>query len=272
SAVTPDRIAGDLVSGPKVALRGNVHGMARPEFDLGRADGSRLFQGVSLAFRPSPAQQKDLDRFIAELGDPKSPNYRKYLTPAQFGERFGLSLNDIAKVTTWLYTQGFTNIRVANGRNEISFDGTLAQIESAFAIEMHNYDVNGELHLANAGEPLIPEALGRVLIGVGHLHDFAPKPRAKVQSHLTSYVSGNHFLTPADFATIYNLTPLYSAGINGTGQKIAVVGQSTVNATDLNNFRSAAGLPASTVTMTLAGGTAAKCPGDEGESDLDIEW
>jgi subtilase family serine protease len=271
-AAVADRIAGDLASGPKIAVRGNVHGLARPEFDLGRADGSRPLQGISLAFRPSPAQQKDLDRFLAELANPKSPNFHKYLTPAQFGERFGLSLNDIAKVTTWLQSQGFTNIRVANGRNQISFDGNVGQIESAFSLEMHNYAVDGVVHLANAGEPAIPAALAGAVIGLGSLNDFAPKPRAKIQSHLTSYVSGNHFLTPADFATIYDINALYAAGADGTGQKIAVVGQSTVSATDLNKFRSAAGLPASTVTMTLQGGTATKCPGDEGESDLDIEW
>ncbi len=271
-AAAVDRIAGDLANGPKVPLRGNVHGLARPEFDLGRADGSRPLQGVSLAFRPSPAQQTDLDRFLAELADPKSPNFHKYLTPAQFGERFGLSLNDIAKVTNWLQSQGFTNIKVANGRNQISFDGNVAQIESAFSLEMHNYAVDGVVHLANAGEPAIPAALAGTVIGVGSLNDFAPKPRAKIRPHLTSYVSGNHFLTPADFATIYDINALYSAGADGTGQKIAVIGQSTVSTTDLNNFRSAAGLPASTVTMTLVNGTATKCSGDEGESDLDIEW
>jgi len=271
-AAIADRIAGDLANGPKVALRGNVHGFARPEFDLGRADASRPLQGVSLAFRPSPAQQKDLDRFLAELANPKSPNFHKYLSPAQFGERFGLSLNDIAKITNWLQSQGFTNIQVANGRNQISFDGNVGQIESAFSLEMHNYAVDGVVHLANAGEPAIPAALSGAVIGLGSLNDFAPKPRAKIQSHLTSYVSGNHFLTPADFATIYDINALYAAGADGAGQKIAVVGQSTVSTTDLNNFRSAAGLPASTVTMTNAVGTATKCSGDEGESDLDIEW
>ena len=273
-AAIADRIAGDLANGPKVALRGNVHGFARPEFDLGRADASRPLQGVSLAFRPSPAQQKDLDRFLAELANPKSPNFHRYLTPAQFGERFGLSLNDIAKITNWLQSQGFTNIQVANGRNQISFDGNVGQIESAFSLEMHNYAVYGVVHLANAGEPAIPAALAGTVIGLGSLNDFAPKPRAKIQSRLTSYVSGNHFLTPADFATIYNINPLYAAGADGTGQKIAVIGQSTVSTTDLNKFRSAAGLPASTVTMTVVPttSTSARCAGDEGESDLDIEW
>jgi len=255
-----------------VALRGNIHGFAKPENDLGRADGSRPMQGIIVAFHPSEVQQKDLDRFIAELGDRSSPNYHKYLTPKQFGQRFGMSWNDLNKVIAWLQSEGFTNIKVANGRNEISFDGTVGQVEALFNIEMHHYLVNGELHLANASEPSIPAAIGQSVISVGHLHDFAPKPRAKVQPHLTSYVSGSHFLSPGDFATIYNLQQFYTAGIDGTGQKIAVIGQSTVKTTDLNKFRSAAGLPASTVTMTLQGGTATQCQGDEGESDLDLEW
>lgn len=269
-AVTHDRVTGDLNSGPKVTLKGNVHGMARAEFDMGRADGNRMIQGVSLAFRPSAAQQKDLDQFISELADPNSPNFHKYLTPAQFGARFGMSQNDITKITSWLQTEGFTNVHVANGRNQITFDGTVAQIESTFQLEMHHYLVDGVLHLANAGDPSVPGALADSVLSVGNLNSFAPRPRAKIQSHFTSYVTGNHFLTPADFAKIYDLGSLYAAG--GAGQKIAIVGQSTVNTADLNNFRSAAGLPASTVAMTLVGGTATRCSGDEGESDLDIEW
>ncbi len=168
----------DLTWGPKVPLRGNVHGLARPEFELGRADSSRLIQGISLAFRPSPAQQKDLNRFLAELRDPKSPNYHKYLTPAQFGERFGLSLSDIAKVATWLHNQGFTNIRVANGRNQISFDGTVGQVETSFAVEMHNYGIDGVVHLANAGEPSIPAALGELWFSLEVINKSAAPPFA----------------------------------------------------------------------------------------------
>lgn len=271
-AQTSDRITTSLSGGGMVPLKGNVHSLAKPEFDLGRADRSRLIEGISLVFHPSTAQQKDLDNFLSQLGDPTSPKYHKYLTPRQFGARFGLSRSDIGTTTAWLVSHGFNNIRVANNRNQISFDGTVAQIESAFSVEMHSYLVNGVPHLANASEPSVPAGLAGSVVQIGHLHDFAPKPRAKVKSNLTSYVSGNHFLSPEDFATIYDLQPLYSGGFDGTGQTIAVIGQSTVTTTDLNNFRSAAGLPASTVTMTLAGGTGAECSGDEGESDLDIEW
>lgn len=271
-AVVADRITAPLSGGPMVPVPGNVHGMVKPENDLGRADASRLIQSISLAFRPSVAQQQDLDNFLKQLADPTSPNYHKYLTPKQFGARFGMSKNDLDKVETWLQSEGFTNFKVSNGRDYISFDGTVGQIESVFKVEMHNYLVDGVVHLANAQPPSLPAALSGIVISVGHLHDFAPRPRAVVKSNFTSYVSGNHFLTPGDFATIYDITPLYNAGITGAGQKIAIVGQSTVSATDLSNFRSRAGLPASTVTMTLQGGTATKCSGDEGESDLDLEW
>jgi len=267
-----DRIAGVIKSNQVVPIKGNVHGLAKPQFDQGRADGSRLIEGVTLSFRPSPAQQNDLDQFLATLQDPSSPNYHQFLTPAQFGARFGMSQNDIKKIVAWLHAQGFKNISIANSRNEISFDGTVAQIELNFHTEMHTYLVKGEVHMANAIEPSLPSVLAGAIVGMRHLNDFSPKPRAQVRPHLTSFVSGNHFLSPGDFATIYNLSPLYSEGSNGTGQKIAVVGQTTVATSDLNNFRSAAGLPASTVTMTLMEGTATRCSGDEGESDLDLEW
>jgi Pro-kumamolisin, activation domain len=267
---TPDRVVGDLITSQKVALHGNVHGLARPEFDLGRADGGRVIEGITLSFRPSPAQQQDLNGFLAQLADPHSKNFHKYLTPAEFGERFGMSRNDLDKITAWLQAEGFTNVSVANGRNQISFDGSVAQLESVFAMEMHHYLVDGVVHLANSGEPSVPTGLAGIVGSLWHINDFSPRPRISVKRNLTSYVSGFHYLTPGDFAKIYNLGTLYSAG--GTGQKIAVVGQSTVSTTDLNNFRSAAGFAASTVTMTLVGGTATRCAGDEVESDFDIEW
>ncbi|HKV76627.1 MAG TPA: S53 family serine peptidase [Candidatus Sulfotelmatobacter sp.] len=264
-----DRIIGDLANGPRVQLGSNVHSLARPENDLGRADGNRIIERISLNFRLSAAQQQDLDHFLAELADRTSPNYHKYLTPAQFAKRFGMSDNDVSKVVSWIEAQGFTNVKVAKNRNRVTFDGTVAQIESVFGLEMHHYLADGEVHLANSMNPSVPAALSGAVVYVGHLNDFAPKPRAKVRPNFTSFVSGNHSLTPADFKTIYDLNGLG----DGTGQKIAVVGQSTVAISDISNFRAAAGLPSTPLpTMKLMEGTAQRCTGDEGESDLDLEW
>ncbi len=276
-AQQPDRVAATIDSSQMVALSGNVHGLAQPRFDLGRAEGSKVLYGVTLAFRPSPTQQADLNNLLAQQQDRSSPNYHKWLTPAQFADRFGMTRNDINRVQAWLESQGFTVTSVANSRNQISFDGTVAQVEAAFRTEMHNYLADGEIHLANATNPSVPAALAGVVLAMGNLHNFSPKPRAifrtrpstGAQPHFTD-PAGDHFLAPGDFATIYDLP----AGLDGTNQTIAVVGQSTVRAADLANFRSAAGLAAKAPQYVLSPSTstATRCPGDEGESDLDLEW
>jgi subtilase family serine protease len=277
-AQRPDRVASTIDSSQMVALTGNIHGLAQPRFDLGRTDGSRVLYGVTLAFRPSPAQQADLNNLLAQQQDRSSPNYHKWLTPAEFADRFGMTRNDVNRVQAWLESQGFTVTSVANSRNQISFDGTVAQVEAAFRTEIHNYLVGGDVHLANATNPSVPTALAGSVFAVGNLHNFSPKPRAKFRTrsangadpHFTSHLSGDHFLTPGDFATVYNLP----AGLDGTGQTIAIVGQSTVSASDLANFRSAAGLAAKAPQYVLYPTTSAatRCSGDERESDLDLEW
>ncbi len=279
-----DRLTAPIESGLTVPLKGNLHGGARPEFDQGRVDGSMEMHAVSLVFKPSPAQQSDLDQLLAQQQDRMSPNYHMWLTPAQFGDRFGMSKSDISKVVSWLQSQGFTVTRIAPSRNEVFFRGTAAQVESAFHTELHNYLVNGEMHFANATEPLVPAALSGVALAIRNLHNFEPKPRARVREvpareaspHFTSSITGNHFLAPDDFATIYGVQGLYvaSPAIDGTGQAIAVIGQSAINLTDVRNFRSAAGLPTKdpTLLQVPGSGTSTVCPGDEGESDLDVEW
>ena len=277
-----DRIPGPIDSSQKIALKGNVHGLAQARFDVGRTGGGMLLHGVTLAFHPSAAQQADLNTLLAQQQDRSSPNYHKWLTPAQFADRFGLTQNDIAKVTAWLESQGLTVTSIANSRNQISFDGTVGQIESVFNIEMHDYLVNGEIHFANASNPAVPAALAGSVLAIGHLHNFNPKPRANVRGiseieadpHFTSHLSGNHFVAPGDFGTIYDVQALYNAGIDGTGLTIATTGQSSINQSDVANFRSAAGLAAKAPTLLLMPntGTSTRCPGDEGESDLDVEW
>ena len=271
-AAVADRIPGEITSGDMVAVKGNVHGFAQPRFDLGRADSSKMLHQITLVFHPSKAQQQDLDNLLAQQQDRSSPNYHKWLTPAQFADRFGMTRGDIQRATSWLQSQGFAVTSVANSRNEISFEGTVSQVEATFQTEIHNYLVGSVVHFANATNPSVPAALAPAVLAIGHLHDFAPKPRVLARPHLTSYISGNHFLTPADFATIYDVAPLYNTS-DGTGQKIAIVGQSSVSATDLSNFRSAAGLSANAPQMVLLSGTTStRCSGDEGESDLDLEW
>ena len=81
-----------------------------------------------------------------------------------------------------------------------------------------------------------------------------------------------HYLFPADFATIYDLNPLFAAGTNGTGSSIAIAARSNIKLSDVEAFRSMAGLPANDPTITLDGADPGLVAHDQDESTLDAEW
>jgi len=248
---------------------------------MGHLNRTATMHRVSIVFRQSPEQQKALQTLLAEQRDPRSPNYHHWLTSEQFGERFGMSPGDLSKVSAWLQSKGLTVEGASRGRTEVFFTGTIARIEQAFHTEIHHYRVDGEMHFANAVEPSLPAAFADAVLGIRNLDDFRPKAKAHVRTivpedistHFTSSTSGNHFLTPDDFATIYNLQPLYNSGINGAGQKIAVVGDSAITISDIQTFRKNSNLSANDpqILPVPATGTATH-KASEVEADLDLEW
>lgn len=294
-SATPDRIAGALNREQTVTLHGAVSRKALPKYDLGVAEPALRFQSVMLLTVPTASQQQALTQLLAQQQDRKSPNYHKWLTPEQWANQFGLSANDVAKISAWLIDQGFTNIRVARGRNWFAFDGTAAQIQSAFGTEIHRYNVNGEMHVANATAPKIPAALGGIVTGIRGLDNFYLKPRVMPRVRPMYYSSTyGDFMAPGDVATIYDITPLYnsSPAIDGTGQKIAIMAQTDIYLDDINDFRTNFGLSSISCTTNSSTGIITACDdphfqyvvptgvedpgapssGDLGESDLDVEW
>jgi subtilase family serine protease len=285
-----------------VTLAGSVHRLAQPQFDQGPVEDSMRFGYVSLVMAPSPSQQVALNQLLAQQQDRSSPNFHKWITPEQYADRFGLSQADVNKITGWLQSQGLSIESVARGRDAVVFSGTAQQIGSVFKTEIDYYSVNGKKHVANARAVSIPAALSGVVTGIRGLTDFRLKPmyvrpafdgKNSPHPHYTTTVDGNtdYFLAPGDIATIYNINPLYNAStpINGTGEKLAIMGQTDIYLADLADFRTGFNLPTYTCTTGTTGlitacdttnfsyillGTDPGSPsvGDLFEADLDVEW
>ena len=274
-----------------VRLEGTMSPRARAELDRGPVAATTPLERMTVVFSRTAEQQAALDQLLAEQQDPASLNYHKWLTPEEFADRFGLAQADVDLVSAWLTSQGFTVTEVARSRTWVAFSGIAAQVEAAFRAPIHNYLANGVMHYAASTDVAVPDAFSGVITGVTGLHNFAPRPlNVKPRPKLTSSVTGNHFIVPGDFATIYNL-PSYSNGQpcvspcnDGTGQTIAIVGQSQPstdtnpghnNQYDLVTFRGLAGLPALTsVTfqIKLKGTDPGVVTSDVDETNLDLEW
>jgi uncharacterized protein (TIGR03437 family) len=271
SAAPPDRIAGPVDIRQIAPIRGSVDRMAQPQFDRGAVDPAFPMNHVVLFVKPSAAQQAELDQLLADQQNPSSKQFRRWLSPEEFGNRFGLTSRDHSQVVAWLHSEGFSIDETARARNWIMFSGTAAQVQQALHTAIHRYEVNGEKHFANTSDPAVPAALAGVVGGFEGLHDFQPKPSPRTVT--PDYNSGStHYLVPADYATIYDIGPLYSAGIDGTGVNIGIVGDTQLLLGDIQSFRSKYGLPANDPKSVLAGTNPGLSTGYLAEADLDIQW
>jgi len=240
-------ISQDVDESELVTLTGNTRPEAIPRNDSGpAADGLRM-EHMLLQLQRPPELEKELQQFIDELHNPASPNFHKWLTAQQFGERFGLAQQDLDTITHWLEAHRFTVNVVYPSGMLIDFSGTAAQVRAAFHTEIHSLRINGANHIANVRNPQIPAALAPAVLGIVSLHDFRPHPMHKMRAP-PNYTFGSLFgstyaVVPPDLATIYNLNPLFSSGTSGQGQTIVVIEDTNVYSTaDWTTFRSAFGL------------------------------
>jgi subtilase family serine protease len=267
-----DRVRAVADDSQTVKLAGNTSRFARADYDAGPADAGHRMDKMILVLASGAEQKKALDELLAAQQDPASPQYQKWLTPEAFADQFGVSQGDVDQVTMWLKSHGFQIDEVPAGRRAIVFSGTAGMIAKAFHTQIRQYRVSGELHYANASDPEIPAALAPVVLGTVTLHDFPRKSLRTAKIAAPEYGSGSGAsMGPADFATIYNLNPLYSAGVQGAGKTIAIVGRTNLNLADVTKFRSYFGLPVNNPEVILNGAD----PGitaDLDEATLDVEW
>jgi len=266
-----------------LTLKGNTRPEANAVNDRGAVADDFQMEHMLLQLQRPPEQEQALKEFIDQLHNPASPNFHRWLSAPEFGEKFGLAPEDLNTITTWLQSHGFQVNMVYPSGMLIDFSGSVGQVREAFRTEIHNLEVRGVNHIANLSDPQIPAALAPAVVGVVSQHDFRPHPMNKLRPNYT-FASGTYqAVVPADLATIYNLNPLFSAGTSGQGQTIVVIEDTNVYSTsDWTTFRSTFGLSgysAGSFTQVHPARTsgANNCSnpgvnGDDVEAILDAEW
>ena len=279
----------------RTTLSGNIHPLARAEFDRGAVAESQPMNRILLLLRRSDEQEAALQDALAKQQDKSSASFHQWLTPEQFGAQFGSADADIQAVTDWLTRQGFTIGKIYSGKTVIEFSGTAGQVQRAFGTAIHNYQVNGKTYSANASDPQIPAALAPVITGVVSLHNFPREFYARrfgtmrkgagksIVDPLVTMPSpfgpGSFYgVGPGDFAKIYGVPATCGSpavACTGSGQTIAIVGETNLLVTDVQQFRSVFGLPATFDANSIVYN--GEDPGitstdEEAEADLDTQW
>jgi Pro-kumamolisin, activation domain/Bacterial Ig-like domain (group 3) len=274
----------------RVVLQGSTHPLALPKYDAGLAPDNLPVQRAVLLLKRTAAQESDLQQLLAAQQTKGSPNFHKWLSPEEFGTRFGPSDQDLAALKNWLASNGFTVGSVSPGRTTLEFSGTAGQIQKAFHTEIHKYVIDGQSYWANNKNVEIPASLASAVHGIVSLNNISLPPTQQTRSFAISKSAGGstpspnvtlanctgtascYGVGPADFATIYDVAPLYTAGTNGAGQTIAIASSTNIHLSDTQNFRQLFNLPANDPQILVIGPDPGVVSGDEGPTNLQVQW
>ena len=114
---------------------------------------------LRLAISIKAPKMAEEEQFLKELQDKNSPNFHKYLTPAQWNARFAPAQQDEQAVVDWATSKGFTITARYPNRLMVNVEGTVDTIQKAFNITINHYQVNGQVEFSNDRDPEIPENL-----------------------------------------------------------------------------------------------------------------
>jgi len=237
---------------------------------------------IALAVR----NQAGLDAYVAALSDSTSPNFRKFLTPAQFAANYGQSPATVTHVVNYLKSQGFAITRIHHNHLMISIKGTNAQITKTFGPQIHRYSLLGAVYEAPVTKPRMPAELAGIATAVAglstehsfHTHKVAIPSAAALAGDVaaagtsaTPPPSGPGSYTVLDLATKYNVNPLYARGLTGAGKTIGIATLANYQQSDVFGYWNQLGLAVSPTRITdinVDGGT-----GSDGadETTLDVE-
>jgi kumamolisin len=240
------------------------------ETDLGPMDPSKELAFSVVIRPPDPAE---LEAFLAGLHDPSSPDYGQFMTAAAYGQRFGATDDQVARLTTWLEARGFDVEPPPAQRTALNVRATVDLVNQTFDVSMRNrLDEQGRAYSAPDREPRVPKAIAGLVSAVAALTDRPPDYLTP-----TLHAVPHGVLLPGDVTRAYEIDELHAAGFHGEGQSIGIVSFDTFNDQDVGEFDRV------TETATRGGGDppdvrrvrlrgAATEPGDgSGEVNLDID-
>jgi subtilase family serine protease len=255
-------------------------------------------------------QQAALNSYLAELTDPASPNYRHFLTTAQFAKRFGPSVEAIRTVRNYLVQNGLKVTHVNAAGTIIRASGSTSAIAHAFSTSLLTYRYNSVRNLALTSNASLPHDVGqyvKTLVGLSGITSLRSKiARTKVSSHYSSPTGCTVLMIPNNSQSsvnlsdgtsntpltdnrisppipigydlkqqgrLYGLTSQWAAGNYGAGEKIAMYELANFNSSDVSTYKSCYGLTNSVQTINVDGGpqSADNANNASEEANLDIE-
>jgi subtilase family serine protease len=310
-------------------IAGNTPGFVKWATDIGPVDPNMV---ITVTVWLQLHHENQLDSLVQQQYQRGSGQYHKWVTQDQFNASFGPTSQELNAVENFLSAKKLSPVFVAENNMFVKVQGTVADIQSAFHVQIHNYQFRGATYRSNTGDPSVNDVSGAHIAAITGMDDFGFQPAIArpsdsagnplpfrpltqvtpggvffegqafrpAETHTftgggnTATYTGNRYgaditnttlghlapqgYSPDEIQTAYNLQPLYTAGLDGTGETIVIVdayGSATI-AQDAAVFSIVYGLPPINLQIVKAPGLSNNpygvARGWDGETTLDVEW
>jgi subtilase family serine protease len=235
---------------PNFVITGNTPTFIQQAADGGAVDPSTL---ITITVWLKLHNQAQLDALVRQQQQVNHANYHRWLTQTQFNTNFGASSGEANAVRNFLRGKRLTIDVVAENNMYIRAYGTVGDIQNAFHVSIHSYTFGGKTYRSNTADPAIADASGAFVAAIMGLDDVSVEPAGLFyesygfrppETH--AFTGGGHTVTftgnrygpdipdqipylapigysPNQVQTAYNLSPLYAAGYDGSGQTIVII-------------------------------------------------
>ena len=251
---------------------------------LGPLQGSRQ---ITLTLPLALPDRAALNQFVTGLYTPGSPSFRKFLTPSQFGQRFGAATSEISAATAALERLGLNVLPAGPNHLYLRATAPVATIEHVFSTTLERLGLaghallSGQDYFANTSAIRLPATLSGLITSVIGLDDFArPEPSLSTApsaataagaprvkpyiggtkgvdggaSACLAAVAGVGFTAP-DLAQAYDFNGLYARGLHGEGMSAALVEYGDYHDSNLQTMESCYGVTTPVTRRPVDGGS-----------------
>ena len=232
-------------------------------------------QHLKLAIGLPPRNPDALTRLLADLYDPTSPSYRHFLTPGQFTEQFGPTVQDYAALAEFAAANGLSVTATHPNRLVLDVDGTAADVEAAFHVTLRTYQHPRESRtfFAPDAEPTLD--LATPVLHISGLDNYSlPHPNHKIKPlDAAASATPNAGSAPGGAYAGNDFRAAYVPGtaLTGAGQSVGLLQFDGYYASDITAYKTQFGLPdVPLVNVAVLGGVSPPGTGN-GEVCLDIE-
>lgn len=229
--------------------------LVRSSRDLGPVRSEQRVSFLLLLKDPTAARRAAA---LAAMYDPHSKQFRQFQSPRQWAAEYGPVPSRVGSARIALQRDGLAT-SWQRGNDWMVVAAPAGTVERVFAVRIHRYVApGGARYWATRIDPVIPAWLSPVVAGTGHISNY-------VEHHARAVpVNG---LSPTDILKAYDMVPLRSQNLDGSGVTVAFIEIDGFSQSDFDGFTSMFKLPK--MKPQIKFGSALS--NVDGEAELDME-